>query len=64
MNVLSYALLERFRRPLPEVLRERVMDPIGASPDWEWQGYSTSFTEIDGRSIQSVPCLSVSTTAR
>jgi CubicO group peptidase (beta-lactamase class C family) len=26
VNVLSYALLERFRRPLPEVLRERVMD--------------------------------------
>lgn len=55
VNVLSYALLERFRRPLPEVLRERVMDPIGASPDWRWEGYSTSFTEIDGRSIQSVP---------
>ena len=55
VNVLSYALLERFRRPLPEVLRERVMDPIGASADWEWQGYSTSFTDIDGRSIQSVP---------
>ena len=55
VNVLSYALLERFRRPLPEVLRERVMDPIGASPDWRWEGYSTSFTDIDGRSIQSVP---------
>nr|WP_245281240.1 serine hydrolase [Methylobacterium sp. ZNC0032] len=55
VNVLSYALLERFRRPLPEVLRERVMDPIGASPDWRWEGYSTSFTEIDGRRVQSVP---------
>ncbi len=55
VNVLSYALLERFRRPLPEVLRERVMGPIGASADWRWEGYSTSFTEIDGRSIQSVP---------
>ena len=55
VNVLGYALLERFRRPLPEVLRERVMEPIGASSDWEWQGYSTSFTDIDGRSIQSVP---------
>lgn len=55
VNVLSYALLERFRRPLPEVLRERIMNPIGASPDWEWQGYSTSFVDIDGLSVQSVP---------
>lgn len=55
VNVLSYALLQRFRRPLPDVLRERVMDPIGASADWEWQGYSTSFVEIDGRRLQSVP---------
>ena len=55
VNVLSYALLQRFRRPLPEVLRERIMDPIGASQDWEWQGYENSYVEIDGRRIQSVP---------
>jgi CubicO group peptidase (beta-lactamase class C family) len=55
VNVLGYALLQRFRRPLPEVLRERIMDPIGASQSWEWQGYSTSWTEIDGERIQSVP---------
>lgn len=55
VNVLSYALLQRFRRPLPEVLRERIMDPVGASRDWEWQGYSSSYVEIDGRRIQSVP---------
>ncbi|MGX5736923.1 serine hydrolase domain-containing protein [Bosea thiooxidans] len=55
VNVLSYALLQRFRRPLPEVLRERIMDPVGASQDWEWQGYENSFVEIDGRRIQSVP---------
>ena len=55
VNVLGYALLQRFRRPLPEVLRERIMDPIGASSDWEWQGYENSFVEIDVRQIQSVP---------
>ena len=31
------------------------MDPIGASPNWEWQGYENSFVEIDGRRLQSVP---------
>lgn len=30
------------------------MDPIGASPDWRWHGYETSWTEIDGSRVQSV----------
>jgi len=55
VNLLGYCLLQRFRRPLPEVLRERIMDPIGASPDWEWQGYENAFVEIDGQRMQSVP---------
>lgn len=55
VNALSYALLRRFRRPLPDVLRERIMDPIGASDGWRWEGYENSFVEIDGKRIQSVP---------
>jgi CubicO group peptidase (beta-lactamase class C family) len=54
VNLMAYALLHLFRRPLPDVLMERIMDPIGASPDWRWHGYETSWTEIDGRRIQSV----------
>lgn len=54
VNLLALALLMRFRRPLPEVLRERIMDPIGASGEWEWHGYRTSFVDVDGRRIQSV----------
>ncbi len=54
VNLMAYSLLHLFRRPLPEVLRERIMDPIGASPDWRWHGYSTSWTEIDGERMQSV----------
>ncbi len=42
VNLLAYGLMRRFGRALPEVLRERVMDPIGASSDWEWHGYDTS----------------------
>ena len=55
VNLLGWCLLQRFRRPLPEVLRERIMDPIGASQDWRWEGYETSWVEIDGKRIQSVP---------
>lgn len=54
VNRLALALLRVWRRPLPEVLRERIMDPIGASETWEWHGYETSWVEIDGRAMQSV----------
>src|ERR1700751_619739 len=54
VNRLALALLRVWRRPLPEVFRELVMDPIGASPEWEWHGYRNSYVEIDGRQVQSV----------
>jgi len=54
VNRLSLALLRRFRRPLPEVFAERIMQPIGASSDWSWHGYRTSTVEIGGRMIESV----------
>ncbi len=54
VNLLAFCLLQRFGRPLPEVLRARIMDPIGASPEWEWHGYETSWVEIGGRRVQSV----------
>lgn len=55
VNVLALALLHVFGRPLPEVLKERIMDPIGASDTWSWHGYRNSFVEIKGRRMQSVP---------
>jgi CubicO group peptidase (beta-lactamase class C family) len=54
VNRLSLALLRLFRRPLPEVFAERIMQPIGASSDWSWFGYRTSMVEVDGRMIESV----------
>jgi CubicO group peptidase (beta-lactamase class C family) len=54
VNLLALCALHVWRRPLPEVLRETVMDPIGASDTWHWEGYSNSWVEIDGRRMQSV----------
>jgi len=54
VNALAYALLNRYGRPLHEVLRERIMNPIGASDHWRWEGYSTSWVEINGKRMQSV----------
>ena len=54
INVLALAALHVWRRPLPDVLREFVMEPIGASSTWRWYGYENSWIELDGRKIQSV----------
>ncbi len=54
VNLTSLALLRIWQRALPEVLAERVMQPIGASDDWQWHGYRTSRLEIAGKSVESV----------
>lgn len=54
VNVLAYSLLQVWRKPLPQVLKEYIMDPINASPSWRWHGYSNSWVTIDGLSMQSV----------
>lgn len=54
VNVLSYSLLNVWRQPLPQVLKERIMDPIGASTTWRWFGYENSWVTIDGVKMQSV----------
>ena len=54
INRLALSLLRVLDEPLPQVLRESVMDPIGASGNWEWHGYRNSSVEVDGRPIESV----------
>ncbi len=54
VNLLAYALLQVHRRPLPVVLRERIMEPIGASNTWRWEGYDNSWVTLDGQKMQSV----------
>lgn len=54
VNALAYALLNVFRRPLPRILKENIMDPIGASTTWRWYGYENSWVTIDGLKMQSV----------
>lgn len=54
VNALALAALGVWRRPLPQVLREHLMDSIDASPTWRWYGYETSWVELDGAAVQSV----------
>ena len=55
VNLLAACLTRRFGRALPEVLRERLMGPLGASQDWRWDAYEGAAIEIDGRPVASVP---------
>lgn len=54
VNLLAYSLLQVWRKPLPVVLKEKIMDPIGATTTWRWYGYENSFVNIDGTMMQSV----------
>lgn len=54
VNLLAYSLLQVWRKPLPVILKEKIMDPIGASTAWRWYGYENSFVNMDGQMMQSV----------
>ncbi len=54
VNVLAYSLTHVWRKPLPLVLKEELMDKIGASTTWRWHGYEHAWTEIDGLKMKSV----------
>ena len=55
VNVLALATLHVMKRPLPVVLKEAIMDPIGASGTWHWEPYHNAYVTIDGQKMPSVP---------
>jgi len=54
VNALAYALTHVWRKPMPVVLKEHIMDKIGASTTWRWYGYDHAWTEVDGMKMKSV----------
>ncbi|MBT8180657.1 MAG: beta-lactamase family protein [Eudoraea sp.] len=54
VNVLAYALTHVWRKPVPVVLKEYLMDKIGTSTTWRWYGYDNAWTVIDGIKMKSV----------
>jgi CubicO group peptidase (beta-lactamase class C family) len=54
VNALALAATCVWRKPLPEVLKENIMEPIGASTTWRWYGYKNSWIVLDGQLVQSV----------
>ncbi|MEZ4902185.1 MAG: serine hydrolase [Spirosomataceae bacterium] len=54
VNALALAATSVWRKPLPQVLKENIMDKIGASNTWRWTGYRNSWIVLDGQPVQSV----------
>ncbi len=54
VNALALAATSVWRKPLPQVLKEAIMDKIGASNTWRWMGYRNSWIVLDGAPVQSV----------
>jgi CubicO group peptidase (beta-lactamase class C family) len=55
INRLALSLARVFGKPLPQILKEEIMDKIGASTEWKWQGYGPKSTmEINGKPVESV----------
>jgi CubicO group peptidase (beta-lactamase class C family) len=63
VNVLALALTHLWKRPLPEVLKQYVADPIGMSDTWHWEGYDNSWTEVDGKRIHVVSAAAIGAAA-
>src|SRR5579883_32246 len=55
VNALALALTYLWKRPLPDVLKQYVMDPIGASRTWHWENYSNAWVTINGERIPVPP---------
>jgi len=54
VNAMALAATLVWKKPLPDVLKEYIMKPIGASETWRWFGYHTSWVMVDKKLIQSV----------
>ena len=54
INRFALSLLRIFKKPLPDVFRDEVMNPIGASSTWKWVPYTNAYLDIDGKRMASV----------
>lgn len=41
-------------KPIPDVVREQIMNPIGASDSWQYITYPNAVADVDGKQMPSV----------
>jgi CubicO group peptidase (beta-lactamase class C family) len=54
INRLGLSLLRVLGKPVPEVFRDEIMEPIGGSNAWKWVPYHNSYVTIGGKRMASV----------
>ena len=54
INRFSLSMLRLFKKQIPDVFRDEVMNVIGASNTWRWIPYKNSYTDVDGKKMASV----------
>ncbi len=54
INRFALSLLELFKKQVPDVFRDEVMNPIGASDTWKWVPYANAYVNVDGKRMASV----------
>ena len=48
INQLALALLHLFRRPLGDVFRETILEPLGGGEGFAWRGYDDAWVDLPG----------------
>lgn len=54
VNRFALSMLRVWKRPLADVLKTEIMEPIGASGTWKYLAYDNAMVEIDGKQMPSV----------
>ena len=54
INRFALSLLRVYKKPIPDVFRDEVMNPIGASTTWKWVPYANAYVDVDGKRMPSV----------
>lgn len=54
VNRLALSLLRLWKKPLPDVVRDEIMNPIGASDTWQYIPYPIAVADVDGKQLPSV----------
>lgn len=54
INRMALSLLRLWKKPIPDVVRDEIMNPIGASDTWRYVTYPNAVADVDGKQMPSV----------
>ncbi len=54
INRFALSLLRLWKKPMPDVVRDEIFNPIGASTTWQYIPYPVAVAEVAGKQLPSV----------